>query len=60
MSDPFGEGEAAASARRKRNIAIGLALAAFVAVVFVVTMIRLSQGGVPRIQGAAPAAVAHV
>ena len=60
MSDPYNEGAVAASARRKRNIAIGLALAAFVALIFVVTVIRLSEGGVPRIQGAAPAATAHV
>ena len=47
------------AARRRRNLAIALALAAFVAIVFVVTMIRLGEGGDPRIQGSAPEVVAH-
>ena len=33
----------ATKARQRRNVAIGLALAAFVALVFVVTMVRLAQ-----------------
>ncbi len=49
-----------AAARRKRNLAIATALGAFVLIVFVVTMIRLAQGGTPRIQGAAPESSAHV
>ena len=43
MSDPFHEGALAAQARRRRSLAIALLLAAFVAVVFVVTMVRLAQ-----------------
>ena len=41
--DPFREGAPAATARRRRSIAIALMLIGFVALVFVVTMIRLSQ-----------------
>ena len=41
--DPFHEGPAAAQARRRRSLAIGLALLAFVAVVFATTMIRMGQ-----------------
>ena len=42
MSDPrLTPGEQ--KARSRRNVAIGLALAAFVALVFVVTMVRLAQ-----------------
>jgi hypothetical protein len=33
----------AESARSRRNVAIGLALAAFVALIFIVTMVRLAQ-----------------
>ncbi len=43
--DPFGEGAAAARARRRRSLGIALALVAFVAVVFVVSIIKLSGGG---------------
>ncbi len=42
-ADPFREGPAAARARRGRSLAIALALAAFVALVFVNTIIRLSS-----------------
>ena len=42
--DPFGEGVAAARARRLRNIGIALALIAFAAVVFVVSMIKMAGG----------------
>jgi len=35
--------EAELTARKRRNVAIGLALVAFVALVFVVTMVRLAQ-----------------
>ncbi|MGH6987981.1 MAG: hypothetical protein ACRED9_14230 [Caulobacteraceae bacterium] len=41
MSDPKGEDPAAARARRARNIAIAIALFAFVAVVFAVTIAKL-------------------
>jgi len=41
MSDPKSEDAVAAKARRGRNVALGLALAAFVIVVFVVTLVRL-------------------
>ena len=43
--DPFGEGVAAARARRLRSLGIALALLAFVAVVFVVSIIKLTGGG---------------
>ena len=42
--DPFGEGPAAARARRRRSIGIALALLAFVAVVFVVGLIKMAAG----------------
>jgi hypothetical protein len=42
--DPFGEGPAAARARRLRSLWIALALIGFVAVVFVVSMIKLAGG----------------
>jgi hypothetical protein len=41
MSDPSREDEAAAKARRARNIAIALGLVAFVVLVYVVTIVRL-------------------
>ena len=40
--DPFNEGPEAAKARRARNIAIALGLCAFVAIVFVITLVKLS------------------
>jgi hypothetical protein len=40
--NPFGESEAAARARRQRSIAIALGLVAFVALVFVVSILKLS------------------
>jgi hypothetical protein len=43
VSDPFAEGAAAAKARRRRSLAIALLLAAFVAVVFAVTVVKLGQ-----------------
>ncbi len=42
--DPFGEGPAAARARRLRSRWIALALIAFIAVVFVVSMIKMTGG----------------
>jgi hypothetical protein len=42
-SNPFGESDAAAKARRSRSLAIALGLVAFVALVFVVTILKLSH-----------------
>jgi hypothetical protein len=44
MSDPYGEGPQAAKARRQRNLFIALSLAAFVILVFVITLIKKSGG----------------
>jgi hypothetical protein len=44
MSDPSGEDPAAAKARRARNIAIALSLAAFVVLVFVITLVKKGGG----------------
>jgi hypothetical protein len=41
VSDPKGESDAARRARRGRNIALALGLAAFAVLVFVVTIVRL-------------------
>ena len=41
MSDPNRESDAAARARRGRNIAIAVGLIVFVALVYVVTVVRL-------------------
>lgn len=41
MSDPWNEGESAAKARRGRSIAIALGLLAFVAIIFVITIVKL-------------------
>ncbi len=41
MSDPNGETDAAARARKGRNIAIALGLVAFVILVYVVTVVRM-------------------
>jgi len=46
--DPFGEGKAAASARRLRSIAIAVALAVFVGLVFAVSVLRLSGHAAPQ------------
>ena len=40
--DPFNEGAEAASARRARNMVIAIGLFAFVAIVFVITLVKLS------------------
>jgi hypothetical protein len=40
--DPFGEGPEAAKARRNRSLAIAAALVAFIVIVFVVTLLKLS------------------
>jgi len=39
--NPFGESEAAANARRRRNLVLALGLIAFVILVFVVTLVKL-------------------
>jgi hypothetical protein len=44
LSDPFGEDPQAAKARRGRSIAIAISLAAFVVIVFVITMIKKGGG----------------
>ena len=41
MSDPKNEPPVAARARRGRNVALAIALFAFVAIVFVVTIVKL-------------------
>lgn len=41
--DPFREGGPAASARRRRSLAIAMMLVAFVALVFSVTLVRMKQ-----------------
>ena len=42
MSDPNAESEAFVRARRGRNIAIAVGLLAFVALVFTITIVKLS------------------
>jgi len=39
--NPFGESDEAAKARRMRSLALGLGLAAFVVIIFFVTLARL-------------------
>jgi len=46
MSDPTREDADFAKARRGRNIAIALGLAAFVILVFIVTIVRLGANAV--------------
>ena len=46
-NDPFGEGLEAAKARRNRSMAIAAGLVVFIAVVFVITIVRL-MGNVGR------------
>ncbi len=48
MSDPRGEDEAFARARRGRNIAIAIGLVAFVIIVFFVTMLKLGANVADR------------
>ena len=47
MSDPQRESEVDAKARRGRNIALALGLVLFVALVFVVTIVRLGGTTTP-------------
>ena len=44
MSDPWNEDPEAAKARRGRNIALAISLAAFVVIVFVVTIAKKMGG----------------
>ena len=44
MSDPNFDDPAAAKARRGRNILLALSLAAFVVIVFVITLVKKSGG----------------
>jgi hypothetical protein len=44
MSDPNFDDPAAAKARRGRNLLLALSLAAFVVIVFVITIIKKSGG----------------
>jgi hypothetical protein len=46
MSDPHREDEEFAKARRGRNLALGIALALFVVLVFVVSVVQMSRGAV--------------
>ena len=39
--NPFGESDAAAKARRRRNVVLALGLIAFVILIFVVTLVKL-------------------
>lgn len=48
MSDPNREGEAAAKARRGRNIALAIGLVLFAVLVFVVTIVRLGGNVLER------------
>ena len=57
--DPFGEGPAAASARRRRSLAIALGLLLFMALVFAVTMVRLVQNTNDRLSAPAEGAAAR-
>ncbi len=43
--NPFGESQAAAKARRRRNLVLALGLVAFVILIFIVTLVKL-QGNV--------------
>ena len=41
LNNPFGESEAAAKARGRRNLVLALGLVAFVILIFVVTLVKL-------------------
>jgi hypothetical protein len=47
MSNPFGESDEAAKARRGRNIALAVGLFLFVVLVFVVTYVKMKGGNAP-------------
>ena len=44
MSDPNHDDPASAKARRGRNVLIALSLAAFVVIIFVITLVKKSGG----------------
>ena len=44
MSDPNFDDPAAAKARRGRNVAIAVSLAAFVVIIFIITLVKKSGG----------------
>jgi hypothetical protein len=48
MSDPNREGEEFARARRGRNIAIAIGLVAFVAIVYIVSIVRMGGSVLER------------
>jgi len=48
MSDPAHESQAATRARRGRNIVLGLGLALFVVLIFVVTIVKLGASVLDR------------
>ena len=48
LPDPYANQPEARLARRRRNVALGLALVAFVLIVFFVTIARLGGGAVPH------------
>jgi hypothetical protein len=48
VSDPNGEDDAAARARRGRNILLAFALLGFVAVIFLITIAKISGNGAPH------------
>ena len=43
LTDPFGEGAAAARARRRRSMVIALGLVALIGLIFVISVVRLSS-----------------
>ena len=43
VEDPFGEGAAAARARRRRSITIAVGLVALIGLIFVISVVRLSS-----------------
>jgi hypothetical protein len=45
---PSPDRQAILAARKRRNIALGLALGGFVILIFVVTVLKLAGGGVPQ------------
>jgi hypothetical protein len=57
--DPFREGPAAATARRRRSLAIALGLLLFIALIFAVTMVRLVQNTSDRLAVPAEGAAAQ-
>lgn len=50
VPDPFNEGVEAAKARRMRNIVIALGLVAFIVLIFVITVTRLSGNAAHLVQ----------